>query len=302
MEKISVVIPNYNGADLLAVNLPNVIKFCPNCEIIVVDDASTDGSIRLIHKKFKKVKLVQLRQNGGFANASNVGAKTAKSDLILLMNTDVSPRKDFLRPALKYFKNANTFSVGLEDQSHENGKIIPKGRGSAVFRRGFLMHFAATTDRGVTLWTSGGSSIFNRKKFLELGGFDLIYKPFYWEDIDLGFRAWRKGYVSFFEPLSKVDHYHEKGSITKSTSSLRIKSVSYKNQFLFVWKNIHDYYLIAQHFIWLPYHLIKALINWDTAFYYGFLLAILSIPKLLETTDKPDYIISDKEVIEKFKI
>ncbi len=191
--------------------------------------------------------------------------------------------------------------MGLEDQSHENKRVIPRGRGGAIYKRGFLIHFAAIPERGVTLWTSGGSSIFDKNKFLKLGGFDEIYKPFYWEDIDLGFRAWRSGYYCYFEPLSKVDHYHQLGAIVKSSSTFRIKSVSYKNQFLFVWKNIGDYYLITLHIVWLPYHLLRAFLNLDISFFNGFFLAILSIPNLLVTNDTNDFIISESEVLSKFK-
>lgn len=301
MEKISIVIPNYNGADLLRKNLPTVIKYCPGSEIIVVDDGSVDNSVTLLHKRFKKVKVIRLRKNMGFANAANVGVKEAKSKIILLINTDVIPRKNFLKPALKYFNDEKTFAVGLEDQSHENGKIIPRGRGSAMFKKGFVEHFAAIPQRGITFWTSGGSSLFNREKFLKLGGFDTTYKPFYWEDIDLGFRAWRSGYNCYFEPLAKVDHFHEEGAIKKNSSNFFIRTVSYKNQFLFVWKNIKSYDFSLLHLIWLPYHFAKATTKADLTFFYGFALALFSLPNLLKTLSKDQFIISEREVFKIFE-
>ncbi len=66
-QKVSVIIPNFNGRDLLARNIPQVVKHCKSCEIIVVDDASTDDSVIFIRKNFKKVKLVKLNKNQGFA-------------------------------------------------------------------------------------------------------------------------------------------------------------------------------------------------------------------------------------------
>jgi len=301
MEKITVVIPNYNGRDLLAKNLPYVIKNCSNCKIIIVDDASTDDSVQLIHKKFKKVKVIRLKKNLGFSGAANKGVGNAQTDLVLLLNSDVRPRKDFIKPLIKYFQYKDTFSVGIEDQSHEGGKIIPRGRGGAEFKRGFIYHYPATIERGESLWASGGSALFSRGKFLELGGFDSLYKPFYWEDIDLGFRSWRSGYKVYFEPLSKVDHFHEEGAIQKSKTTAFVTSVSYKNQFLFFWKNIDDYSLIFFHFAWLPYHIIRALISMDISFFLGLVWAIASIPKLIMTADKNNFIISAKEVLRKFK-
>src|SRR3990167_803601 len=172
MAKISVVIPNYNGQDLLNKNLPKVIKTCPNCEIIVVDDASTDDSVDFLQKNFKRIKLIQLAKNKGFAHAVNEGVRKANGDLVLLLNSDVSPQANFLPPALSHFKNESAsqriFAVGLADHSHENGKIVIRGRGGAIFDRGFVKHFALTSESGETLLVSGGSGFFVKRKFLEL--------------------------------------------------------------------------------------------------------------------------------------
>ena len=304
-KKISVVIPNYNGRDLLLKNLPSVIRHCFGCEIILVDDASEDDSVSLVRKKFKKVKVITLAKNVGFARAANLGVKKARGDLILLLNSDVSPKEGFLKPALNYFKKdpLNTFAVGLCDLSHEDGKIIPRGRGGANFTKGFLKHYAAHPERGETLWVSGGSGLFDRQKFLNLGGFDVLFAPFYWEDIDLCFKAWRVGLTCLFEPLSKVDHFHESGAIKKSRSQFFVKTVSYKNQFIFVWKNINDYILIIQHILWLPYHFISALIKLDLAFFAGFFWAIFTIGELILRYDPATifYKLTEREVLEKFE-
>ena len=282
-KKISVVIPNYNGRNLLAKHLPNVVQNTSGCEIIVVDDGSIDDSVSFIKKRFKEVKLISLKKNIGFAKATNMGVKSAKFDLVLLLNSDVSPKSGFLKPLLKYFDSGKIFAVGLLDQSHERGKIIPRGRGGVFFKKGFVSHFAAVVERGETLWVSAGSGLFDRKKFLDLDGFDPIFAPFYWEDIDLSFRAWQKGYKCFFEPLSKVDHFHAEGAIKKTRSNFYIKSVSYKNQFLFIWKNINDYVWTAQHILWLPYHFAVAILRFDWAFFVGFFWALIKAPDLIFT-------------------
>jgi GT2 family glycosyltransferase len=303
-KKISVVIPNHNGRGILLKNLPSVVSNCSSAEIIVVDDASTDDSVNLIHKKFKNVKVIRLRKNKGFAIAVNTGVKAAQNQIVLLLNSDVSPRKNFLKPALRYLTSSEKiFAVGLCDYSHENGRIIKKGRGGGYFTKGLFFHYAANLERGLTLWASGGSSLVRKKIFLKLGGFDDIYKPFYWEDVDLGFRAAREGYYSYFEPLSAVDHYHEQGAILKQKSEYFIKSVSYKNQFIFVWKNIDDYLLIIQHIVFLPYHFAKALLSLNLPFFIGFFWAITSLPILVlqVTFTTNSFIISEKEVLRTFE-
>ena len=303
--KISVIIPNYNGKDLLAKNLPKVISMCPGCQIIVVDDASQDGSQDFVKNKFKNITLVKMPKNVGFANAIAEGVKKAKHDLILLLNSDVAPQNNFLKPAVAHFNKSNSeklFAVALCDQSHEDNKVITRGRGGASFEKGFVNHFPMPVQKGQTLWVSGGSGLFDKKKFLELGGFDNVFVPFYWEDIDLSFRAWRAGFTCIFEPASKVDHFHREGAILKQKSPFFIKTVSYKNQFIFVWKNISDYLLVAQHILWLPYHFTKALLTLDIAFFTGFLWAISYLPRLIfdYSLFTIHYSLSDKEVLSKF--
>ena len=302
-KKVSVIIPNYNGEELLSHNLPNVIKFCKACEIIILDDASSDGSVKLIKESHENIKLIKNSRNLGFARSINIGVESASGDLVLLLNSDVSPREDFLDYALKQFKDKKLFAVALADFSHENGKIIKRGRGGAVFEKGFVNHFKLPSEFGETLWVSGGSGLFDRQKFMTLGGFDPVYAPFYWEDIDLSFRAWQIGWRCIFEPKSQVDHFHEKGAIKKSSSKFFVKTVSYKNQFIFVWKNIDDYLLIIQHLLWLPYHFTKALINLDFAFFVGFLWAVLKLPVLIFNFSlfTFHFSLSDREVIKKFE-
>lgn len=302
-QKISVIIPNFNGRRLLAGNIPDVVKNCPGCEIIVVDDASTDDSAQLVRKNFKEVKLLVNKKNLGFAKTVNRGVRESTGDLILLLNSDVAPREDFLKPALSHFKNGKVFAVGLADQSHEGDKIVTRGRGGAKFEKGIFGHFAAKEENGETLWVSGGSGLFDKKKFQQLSGFDPLFAPFYWEDIDLGYRAQKAGFICLFEPTAKVDHFHQEGAIKKTFSPFFIRTVSYKNQFLFVWKNISDYWLLTQHLLWFPYHLAKSLIILDIAFLAGFLWALSQIPRLIFSYSliTNPYPLTDKEILQKFE-
>ncbi|HSX18764.1 MAG TPA: glycosyltransferase family 2 protein [Candidatus Saccharimonadales bacterium] len=302
-KKISVIIPNYNGEKLLAKNLPQVFKNTQGAEIIVVDDASTDNSVNLVKEEFGKVKVIEQQKNGGFAHSVNTGVKAASGDLVLLLNSDVAPTPGFLKPATDHFKDSNLFAVGLMDLSHEDGKVINRGRGGAKFQKGFLMHFAMSNESGETLWVSGGSSLIDKKKFLELGGFDEIYAPFYWEDIDLGYRAQKEGYICIFEPKSQVEHYHQEGAIKKNFSPSFVKTTSYRNQFLFVWKNISDYQFLIEHLMWLPINIAKSFIALDWPFLLGFTKALFKLPQLVfnyqqETVNDK---LSDKEIIKKFE-
>src|SRR3990167_6024381 len=301
-KKISVIIPNYNGKNLLAENLPKIIKNCPSCEIIIVDDASSDDSVQYVTKNFPKIKIIINERNMGFSRAANRGVEEANGELVALINSDVTPRKNSVTSVIPYFEDPDVFAVGFCDLSHEKGKIIKRGRGGAKFKRGFVSHFAIPIKKGETFWVSGGSGVFDKQKFLDLGGFDAIFAPFYWEDIDLSFRARRKGYKCIFEPDAQVDHFHEKGAIKKSRSPFFIRMVAYRNQFLFVWKNIDNYFLIIQHILWLPYNIIRTALFLDFAFHLGFFWAIARSWRLVINSlpDDTQNRISEIELFRKF--
>ena len=302
-QKISVVIPNYNGRQILEKNLPNVIKNCHGCQIIVVDDGSTDDSVNYL-KKVKGIELLIQPKNMGFAATVNNGVKNASGKLVLLLNSDVTPINGFLNPLAEHFiKNPKLFAVGIADRSHEDGKIILRGRGGAAFRKGLIQHYPLSITAGQTLWVSGGSGLFDRQKFLDLQGFDTIYAPFYWEDVDLSYRAHKAGFYCLFEPKSEVDHFHQEGAIRSTKSDKYIRSISYKNQFIFFWKNISEPIYIILHLIYLPYYFVIAAIKFDMPFFVGFLKAALQIPTMILNYDRQHPVpkLKDTEILKDFR-
>jgi len=302
---LSVVIPNYNGQDLLKKNLPKVLAAVGDAEVIIVDDASTDASALVISdlkSQIPNLKLIKNELNLGFSSTVNRGVKEASGDIIILLNTDVIPEKKFLEPLLLRFRNEKIFAVGCMDKSMEEGKIVLRGRGVGAWKRGFLIHSRGEVDKTTTLWVSGGSGAFRKTIWEKLGGFNSLYNPFYWEDIDLSYRAVKSGYKVLFEPKSVVVHEHEKGAIKKKFSSMQIKSIAYRNQFIFVWKNTTDLDLQLNHLFWFPYHLIKAFARLDISFFKGFLSAFLLLPKVIKSRfkDQKLFIKDDKEVVREF--
>lgn len=279
---LSVVIPNYNGKQLLAKNLPQVLKVLPGAEVIIVDDSSNDGSVDFIKKNFPRVKLIEKITNSGFATTVNLGVKTARHSIVLLLNSDAVPQKDFYIPALKHFNDDNIFAVGCLDESLEDGQVIRRGRGVGKFTRGFLMHERGEANNKHTLWVSGGSSFFKKEIWEKLGGMDEIYNPFYWEDIDLSYRAMKSGFRILFEPESKVNHFHNEGSIKENFTQKRIKEIAYRNQIIFVWKNITDVNLLLNHFLFLPYHLLKITIKDGSVFIKALCQVVWKLPQIIK--------------------
>lgn len=245
MEKeieFSLVIPNWNGQKLLEKNLPKVIAaVSENCEIIVVDDASSDGSVEFLKKKFPQVRVLQHDENLGFGASCNTGANSARGQYLVLLNSDVIPQKDFLEPCLAHFEGSQVFAVTFNEGKYGPGKL--------VWKKGFLEIEATTipAETSLSAWSNGGSSVFKKEIWLVLGGFDKLFLPFYFEDIDLGFRAGKAGFKCLWEPKAKVAHQHEATINKENFKTGYIGSIKQRNHLLLTWKNIDNFSLFFSH-------------------------------------------------------
>jgi GT2 family glycosyltransferase len=166
-----------------------------------------------------------------------------------------------------------------------------------------LIHQRGEINKTTTLWASGGSSAFDKKKWIELGGFDESFNPFYWEDIDLSYRAQKNGWMVWFEKESVVHHRHEEGVIRNQYSAENIQEIAYKNQIIFMWKNITDLSLQISHLFWLPYHLLKAFFNFDFSFIKAFVDALLCMVVIIRNRMRNQKsFVSDQEIVDKYKL
>jgi GT2 family glycosyltransferase len=251
----TVVIPNWNGRDLLAKYLPSVIEALagdPENEIIVVDNGSDDGSAQFVAQRFPLVRLLALDRNLGFGGGSNEGFRAAKNDVVVLLNSDMRVQPDFLAPLLETFTDENVFSVSCQIFFSDPGKIREEtGLTQGWWENGSL-RVRHRADPGIQVpfpcfYGGGGSCAFDRQKFLELGGFDELLRPFYLEDTDLGYQAWKRGWKVLYQPRSVVYHEH-RGTIGKHFSQPAIDRVLKKNFILFCWKNIHEWRRLNSHF------------------------------------------------------
>jgi len=251
----SAVIPNWNGKDLLEKYLPSVVEAFstnPANEIIIVDDGSTDGSAEFIRTAFPQVKLIALEKNLGFGGGSNAGFRAAKNRVVILLNSDMRVAPDFLSPLLDGFRDPGVFAVSCQIFFSDPAKLREEtGLTQGWWEDGGLRvrHRIdpAVTDLFPCFYGGGGSCAFDREKFLELGGFDRLLEPFYLEDGDLGYMAWKRGWKVLYQPRSVVYHEH-RGTIGKRFSEEYIQSILKKNYLLFCWKNIHEWRRLAAHF------------------------------------------------------
>jgi len=287
--KISVVIPNWKGRKLLEKNLPKVLATKP-LEVIVVDDASPDDSNDFLRKKYPQVKTVKHKKNLGFAAACNSGVKAAKGEIVALFNLDVVPEKDALEKILPDFEEEKVFAVSFNEPDWSWARIY--------WQKATVEHGPGpkTKKTHISAWASGGSAAFRKNLWETLGGFDRLFHPFYWEDIDLSYRAWKRGYKVLWEPKAVVHHKHE-AVIGKHFSKKYISFISERNRLLFTWKNITDLKMILEHKLNLLPKLIKP------GFLKAFLAAKVKHPQVMvrRVREHREQKVSDREIFEKFK-
>jgi len=243
--KISVIVTNWNGINLLKKYLEKVIINSPEAlEIILADDASEDDSLvyaRELQKKYPKLRIISHKENIGFGKNTNDAVRKAKGDYVVLLNSDIDPHKNYIKNSLVHFKDQKVLGVGFAELRHENYAKL-------FWKNGYLQFIEGLSDKThISGWVSGGSSIIRKDYFLKLGGFDHVYEPFYFEDFDFGLRAWRSGYKLLWEPKSVVEHKHE--STTSKFPKKFLIYVKERNHLISVLRNVTNKKLLFQNTI-----------------------------------------------------
>lgn len=285
----SVIIPNWQGRSLLEKNLPLVLKSGFD-EVIVVDDASSDNSIQFLKENFPQVKVIRHSKNEGFAESVNDGVKASNGDVVFLLNLDVVPQGDIIKPVLKHFQDSKVFGVSL----HEEGY----GWSTPELRDGFIGHRPGEEAKKPhkTFWVSGGSGAFRKSFWKRLGGMDTMFSPFYWEDVDLGYRALRRGYRLIWEPEAKVLHKHESVINPEHFNAKFLQWIKERNHLLFNWKHLGFKELIFSHLPGLTKRLLYP------GYWIVFFLAFLKLPQIIQgrIIQKREAKFSNEEIVKEF--
>ena len=214
MTRLSVVVPTYNGRDLLEPCLASLARHRPaeGVEVIVADDASTDGTAEWLTTAYPEVRVVRLAQNSGFVAAANAGIAAARGDFIQLLNNDAEVTANWVEAGLEPFRDPTVGSVAplvlvrsdpdRVDSAGDLYSIVgwPAKRGHGEPAARWRAH---PPDR--VFAASGSSAIYRGDAIRKLGGFDPAFGSYY-EDIDLAFRLRWLGYSCAFAPECVVLH------------------------------------------------------------------------------------------------
>ncbi len=209
--KIALMVLNWNGADLLRRHLPAVVESARRASVdsrvYVIDNASDDDSLAVI-ASFADVELIAFEDNRRL-HAYNRAVAQVDCTAFMMLNNDVSPAGDVIDPMWEELgSDPSIFAVGGEVINIATGEV-ESGPTSARWERQWVLEPTALAGAAKPIdvaYISGGAGLYRREMFLELGGFWDALPGLYWEDVELGLRAWLHGWRSVFHPGARFDH------------------------------------------------------------------------------------------------
>ncbi len=295
LEGLSVVIPSWNGREVLQKFLPFVGEACRSflgeTEMVVVDDGSTDGTEEFLRSRFPHIRIVRLAVNQGFQMACNKGIEAARYSRVVLLNNDMHPQVDCFHHVLEHFNDPEVFMVKMVVRPLEQlgqplpwSSTFPWARG--LMRRGLIETHSKNLYRledhpkvRMAFYASGGACVLDRKKFLELEGFDALFAPAYAEDIDLSYQALKRGW-KIVSDFHAVAYHHSGTTMVRAMTRPSLEMLGVRNLHLLVWKNITDPYFLIQHILWWPVRFLGYVIRGRWASVLGMLWAFGRWPQM----------------------
>lgn len=239
--KASVIVLSWNGMEYLGDCLDAVLsQDCPDFEVIVVDNGSSDGSADFVGQQYPQVRLIRNARNLGFAGGNNVGLRAATGDVLILLNQDTVVQSGWLEALIEAFDESGTGVVGCKIL-YPDGKTIQHAGGYFDWPIGLAFHYGCDEeDRGqyehpreVEYVTAAAMGI-RRSVLRKVGYLDETFFPGYFEDLDFCRRVQGAGYRVLYRPEASVIH-HESRSFAQT---LRSKPYTvFQGRFRFIFKH-----------------------------------------------------------------
>ncbi|WP_299547681.1 glycosyltransferase family 2 protein [Seonamhaeicola sp.] len=244
---IAVVILNWNGKNLLAQFLPSVIAHSKEATVYVADNASTDDSVAFVKSNYPSVRIIQNKENGGYAKGYNDALKDLNEDVFCLLNSDIEVTENWLAPVIEIFKaepNTAIIQPKLLDFKRKDYFEYAGAAGGFIDKYGYpycrgRIFNTLEKDTGqynnnaAIFWASGACLFIRNRVFHELNGFDETFFA-HMEEIDLCWRAKNSGYFVKYTGTSKV--YHVGGATLKNTNPKKT-FLNFRNSLFALTKN-----------------------------------------------------------------
>jgi GT2 family glycosyltransferase len=273
--RFGVAIPAYRNIESLRHCLRSVEHVAPRLtERLVVTDDSGNGVVRqALQSEFAHVAWIVHPSNFGFGRSANDAVQACAADIAILLNDDVELLTDPVPYLEVAFSQADLFAVTFRSL-HDNG-TFREGAKRLVWPMGMprVLHNPAdqaTPHDGAqpSAYAVGGHAAFDRSKFLELGGFDSLFDPFYWEDVDLGARAAKRGWNTVYLPECVVKHAGP-SAIRSQHDEQSIQAITARNRLLFAWRHLPSHLRIA-HLASLGFRLAASAVTSNRIFLHAY--------------------------------
>ena len=223
---VSIIIINYNGKELLKQCLTSLEKINYNSfKIILVDNNSTDDSVDFVTKNFSKIILIKLEENRGFAEPNNIASKIAKGKYLLFLNNDTIVTENFMTELLNIIESDKKIAICQSLLLKPDGGVDSSG--DFIDPLGVVYNSKTIPKKEREISSARGACMLIRKHvYDELDGFDEQFFVSF-EDVDLGWRAWIKGYKVMLASKSLVYHV---GGQTIEKIKFNLAFHGFKNQ------------------------------------------------------------------------
>lgn len=296
--RASLIVLNYEGRDVIEPCLASLRAAASReDELIVVDNASTDGSRETLERE-SDIRLVALPKNT-YIFGLNRGLAVARGRYVAFLNNDIVVEPNFVDACIARFEDGDdVFAVCpriLTSQGRDQGsRTAGYWHGGLIFYAS-LEHSAQPTD---CFFAVAGQSFFRRNMLDEIGSIDPLLAPMYHEDIELSYRAWKRGWRVRYAPDAVVHHVGGHSS-SRAFTPMRQRSFVRQNEYLTVWKDVTDRRLLLEHLLLLAPRLLVATAKRDWATILGFLHALGRVPATLRArrAARVHARISDAEVL-----
>ncbi len=310
LTRTHVLTVSWNGKEFLERLLPSLdaaIQQTPgDHEIVVVDNGSDDGTGEWLAAEWPQVRVVRLPENRFFGGGVRAGIEACDRDIVILLNNDMVVEPDALRALLAGFDGPDVAAASAQIFFSDPSKRREEtGKTRGVMRAGGieLSHSAPTEDdealvASPTFWAGGGSSAYDRRKWVEAGGFETLFDPFYAEDLSFSYQAWRRGWRCVFTPAARVYHEH-RGTTARILSHEQVDNIIHAHGYLHFWRCVTDPSWTLQHFALLPFRAARGSLRNSVRFQLTALgRALLRLPKALafRQASRFAYVRSDREV------
>lgn len=250
MERIAVIILNYNGAAMLRTFLPSVVEYSAGATVVVADNASTDDSLEVLRCGFPGVKVLQFDKNYGFAGGYNRAIELIDDEFCLLLNSDVEVTEGWLAPLLSFMskhREAVACQPKILAYKQKTHFEYAGAAGGFIDRYGYpycrgRIFDTIEEDEGQyndacrLFWATGAALLVRREEYLAAGGLDERFFA-HMEEIDLCWRLLARGGGIYVVPQSVVYHV---GGATLQKSNPKKTYLNFRNNLLMLYKNLPE--------------------------------------------------------------